>query len=82
MTVDTSPEYQRSNHVVEIHGTINEAQFRSIAHIREVPSGRFKEWADHYVFDIPDAGMSERLCGYLREQNLRHTLTVEWAWRP
>ncbi|MGA2162923.1 MAG: hypothetical protein ABSH36_00460 [Solirubrobacteraceae bacterium] len=65
---------------IQVMQMLTETQFRAIEGILDEPLGRFKGWADHFVFSPHSPPVAQALREYLCAQGLPHTSECEEAW--
>jgi len=81
-TLTIKDGYQHDGGEVVITQAIAEADFREVETILDRDAEQFKAWAEMFCFTPPDTPASDRLCAYLRENQIAHRVERREAYTP
>ena len=78
--VHTNYEYR--GETVDVFAQLSEGQLQAIHAILNAPPQRHTRSASHFVFQVADRDVGDRLCDYLRGIAAEHYRERVYAWAP
>ena len=65
---------------IEVRGPVSDELFVAVQATRNVPPGRHKRWAEHYVFAELTPEQADRIAELLADAGVAFTLEVNWEF--